>query len=181
MLEQSNTFFYRGKGGDGGTSGLFGYSSQTINTAVASMSYVTGSHSLKVGFSDTWANTVSTSDSNSSYMQFRFNNGIPNQVTLYGVPTRGESLVKGELGLYVQDRWTIDRWTVNAGLRYDGFRGGYPGTVPGPGAAAAHARLHVRGRHQPEHARHHAAARRVLRSVRQREDRAQGQRSESTC
>src|SRR5215510_5664944 len=58
VLEQSNTFFYRGKGGDGGTSGLFGYSDQTINTAVTSMSYVTGSHSLKVGFSDTWAHTV---------------------------------------------------------------------------------------------------------------------------
>jgi outer membrane receptor protein involved in Fe transport len=81
---------------------------------------------MKVGFSDTWANTVSTSDSNSSYMMFRFNNGIPNLVTLYGVPTRGESLVKGELGLYAQDRWTIDRWTLNAGVRYDGFRGGYP-------------------------------------------------------
>jgi hypothetical protein len=132
VLEQSTTFFYRGKGGDGGTSGLFGYSSQTINTAVASMSYVTGAHSLKVGFSDTWANTVSTSDSNSSYMQFRFNNGIPNLVTLYGVPTRGESLVKGELGLYAQDRWTIDRWTINAGVRYDGFRGGYPEQFRGP-------------------------------------------------
>ena len=132
VLEQSTTFFYRGKGGDGGTSGLFGYSSQTINTAVASMSYVTGAHSVKVGFSDTWANTVSTSDSNSHYMQFRFNNGIPNQVTLYGVPTRGESLVKGELGFYAQDRWTINRWTLNAGVRYDGFRGGYPDQYRGP-------------------------------------------------
>ena len=182
VLEQSTTFFYRGKGGDGGVSGLFGYSSQKINTAVASMSYVTGSHSLKVGFSDTWANTrehvrlelVAT-------CMFRFNNGIPNQVTLYGVPTRGESLVKGEIGLYVQDRWTIDRWTINAGVRYDGFRGGYPEQYPGSRAAAADARLHVPGGHQHEHARHHAAARRVLRSVRQREDRAQGQRSASTC
>ena len=132
VLEQSNNFFYRGKGGDGGVSGLFGYSSQTINTLVTSMSYVTGSHSLKVGFSDTWANTVSTSDSNSSYMMFRFNNGIPNLVTLYGVPTRGESLVKGELGIYAQDRWTIDRWTINAGVRFDGFRGGYPEQYRGP-------------------------------------------------
>jgi hypothetical protein len=132
VLEQSTNFFYRGKGGDGGVSGLFGYSSQKINTLVTSMSYVTGSHSIKVGFSDTWANTVSTSDSNSSYMQFRFNNGIPNLVTLYGVPTRGESLVKGEIGLYIQDRWTIDRWTVNAGVRYDGFRGGYPEQYRGP-------------------------------------------------
>jgi len=132
VLEQSNNFFYRGKGGDGGISGTFGYSSQTINTAVASMSYVTGAHALKVGFSDTWANTVSTTDSNSSYMMFRFNNGVPNLVTLYGVPTRGESLVKGELGVYVQDRWTIDRWTLNAGVRYDGFRGGYPEQYRGP-------------------------------------------------
>jgi hypothetical protein len=132
VLEQSNTFFYRGKGGDGGTSGLFGYSSQNINTLVTSMSYVTGAHSIKVGFSDTWASTVSTSESNSHYMQFRFNNGIPNQVTLYGVPTRGESLVKGELGIYAQDRWTIDRWTLNAGVRYDGFRGGYPEQYRGP-------------------------------------------------
>ena len=154
VLEQSNQFFYRGKGGDGGISGLFGYSSQQINTAVASMSYVTGSHSFKVGFSDTWSRTVSTSDSNSSYMMFRVNttctlnpgvpagtpctsaNGtrvtLPNQVTLYGVPTRGESLVKGELGFFAQDRWTIDRWTLNAGVRYDGFRGGYPEQFRGP-------------------------------------------------
>jgi hypothetical protein len=116
VLEQSSNFFYRGRGGDGGISGLFGYSSQTINTGVASMSYVTGSHSFKVGFSDTWARTVSTSDSNSRFMMYRFNLGVPNQVTLYGVPTRGESLVKGEIGLFAQDRWTIQRFTINAGV-----------------------------------------------------------------
>ena len=132
VLEQSTNLFYRGKGGDGGVSGLFGYSAQGINTALASMSYVTGAHSFKVGFSDTWARTVSTSDSNSRYMMFRFNNSIPNQVTLYGVPTRGESLVKGEVGVYAQDRWTIQRWTVNAGVRYDAFIGGYPDQTRGP-------------------------------------------------
>ncbi|HZL94068.1 MAG TPA: TonB-dependent receptor, partial [Vicinamibacterales bacterium] len=57
---------------------------------------------------------------------------VPNQLTMYGVPTRGESLVKGEIGIYVQDRWTIDRWTINAGLRYDAFRGGYPEQYRGP-------------------------------------------------
>src|SRR4029450_4938706 len=86
VLEQSTNFFYRGKGGDGGVSGLFGYFRQTINTGVTSVSYVPRAHSIKVGFSDTWANTVSTSDSNSSYMMFRFSNGVPNQLTMYGVP-----------------------------------------------------------------------------------------------
>ena len=132
VLEQSTTFFYRGKGGDGGTSGTFGFSSQKINTAVTSMSYVTGSHSIKVGFSDTWASTVSTTESNSSYVMYRFNFGVPNQLTMYGVPVRGESLVKGEIGAYAQDRWTINRWTINAGIRYDGYRGGYPEQVRGP-------------------------------------------------
>jgi len=132
VLEQSNNFFYRGKGGNGGVSGTFGYSSQRINTAVASLSYVTGAHSFKVGFSDTWASTESTTESNSHYMMFRFNNGIPNQLTMYGVPLRGESLVKGEIGAYVQDRWTINRWTLTGGLRYDAYRGGYPDQVRGP-------------------------------------------------
>jgi Carboxypeptidase regulatory-like domain len=132
VLEQSTNFFYRGKGGDGGVSGTFGYSSQKINTFVTSMSYVTGAHAIKVGFSDTWARTVSTTESNSSYMMFRFNLGVPNQLTMYGVPTRGESLVKGELGFYAQDRWTINRWTFTGGIRYDGYRGGYPEQYRGP-------------------------------------------------
>jgi hypothetical protein len=63
---------------------------------------------------------------------FRFNFGVPNQLTMYGVPLRGESLVKGELGLYAQDRWTINRWTFTGGIRYDGYRGGYPEQVRGP-------------------------------------------------
>jgi hypothetical protein len=132
VLEQSNNFFYRGKGGNGGISGLFGYSAQHINNAAASLSYVTGSHQIKAGFTDTWARTESTSDSNASHMMFRFNNGIPNQLTLYGTPTRSASLTKGEIGLFAQDRWTIDRWTLSLGLRYDQFIGGYPEQTRGP-------------------------------------------------
>jgi len=132
VLEQSTGRFYRGKGGDGGVSGLFGFTSQKINTAVASASLVTGSHAFKLGFSDTWARTESTSDSNSSYMMFRFNNGIPNQLTMYGVPTRGATLTKGEIGLFAQDRWTIDRWTINLDVRYDQFIGGFPEQFRGP-------------------------------------------------
>jgi hypothetical protein len=143
VLEQSTNMFYRGKGGDGGISGLFGFSSQHINTATFSASYVTGSHAIKAGMSDTWARTDSTSESNSSYMMFRFGpgvnaqgvqmlNGVPNQITMYGVPTRGASQVKAELGAFVQDRWTINRFTINAGMRYDLFRGGYPEQFRGP-------------------------------------------------
>ena len=132
VLEQSNNMFYRGKGGNGGVSGTFGYSSQKINTAVASVSYVTGSHSFKTGFSNTWAETKSTSETNTEGLFYRFNNGVPNQFTMYGQPVRSGTLLKAELGVYAQDRWTIDRYTINLGVRYDHFAGGYPEQFRGP-------------------------------------------------
>ncbi|HEX5107731.1 MAG TPA: carboxypeptidase regulatory-like domain-containing protein [Vicinamibacterales bacterium] len=132
VLEQSNQLFYRGKGGDGGVSGTFGYSSQKIYSAVASASYVTGSHAFKVGMSDTWGRTDSTTDSNSQYLFYRFNNGIPNQFTMYAQPSRAATLQKSELGIYGQDRWTFNRYTVNLGVRYDYYRGGYPEQYRGP-------------------------------------------------
>ncbi|HEY6507750.1 MAG TPA: TonB-dependent receptor, partial [Vicinamibacterales bacterium] len=133
VIEQTTSLQYRGKGGDGGSSGLFGYSRQKINTATASMSYVTGSHSLKVGFTDTWASTASESRTNSSAMLYRFTSAVPTQFTMYAPVESGlGSKVIGEIGLFVQDRWTIDRFTVNAGLRYDQFIGGYPEQTMGP-------------------------------------------------
>ncbi len=132
VLEQSTNLQYRGRGGDGGVSGLLGFSDQTIQTALFSASYVTGSHAFKTGFSDTWADLKSTSQSNDYNLYYRFNNGVPNQITQYGTPTQGESQVKGELGAFVQDRWTIQRLTLNLGARYDQFIGGYPVQTLGP-------------------------------------------------
>jgi len=132
VLEQSNTFQYRGRGGDGGVSGLLGYSDQNINTALANVSYVTGAHAFKAGFSDTWSSTKSETQSNTTNTYYRFNNGSPNQITMYGTPFTGESRVLGEVGLYAQDRWTFKRSTVTAGVRYDQFRGGYPVQHLGP-------------------------------------------------
>jgi hypothetical protein len=132
VLEQSTNFQYRGKGGDGGASGLFGFSAQKIHSAAVSLSYITGAHSFKAGFSDTWARTDSTSDSNAHHMRFRFNNGVPNLLWMYGTPLRSATLTKGEIGLFAQDRWTIDQWTLNLGVRYDQFIGGYPEQTRGP-------------------------------------------------
>jgi hypothetical protein len=133
VIEQTTSLQYRGKGGNGGSSGLFGYSTQSINTATASASYVTGSHSFKVGFTDTWANTRGSSQTNDSAMLFRFTNGVPTQFTMYA-PNAGGTGTKviGEIGLFAQDRWTINRLTLNLGVRYDQFIGGYPEQTLGP-------------------------------------------------
>src|SRR6266853_2974604 len=80
VTEQSNLLFYRGRGGDGGPLATRGYTSQSIWTAVASVSYVTGAHAFKFGFSDTWAHVVGATTSNTSNVFYRSNNGIPNQI-----------------------------------------------------------------------------------------------------
>jgi len=132
VLEQSTNFQYRGRGGDGGVSGTMGFTDQNINTVVTTLSYVTGAHAFKTGFSDTWSDSKSSTVSNDSNLYYRFNLGVPNQITQYGTPTQGESQVKGEIGLFAQDRWTINRLTLNLGARYDQFIGGYPVQTLGP-------------------------------------------------
>ncbi len=133
VIEQNTSLQYRGKGGDGGSSALFGYSTQEINTLSGSVTYVTGSHSLKVGASDTWALTRSSSKTNTSALLYRFTAGVPTQFTEYAPVEGGTgSKVIGEIGFFVQDRWTIQRLTLNLGLRYDQYIGGYPEQTLGP-------------------------------------------------
>jgi carboxypeptidase family protein len=132
VLEQSNNLFYRGRGGDGGIGGTLGYTSQSIWTAVGSVSYVTGAHAFKFGFSDTWAHVIGATNSNTSNVFYRFNNGIPNLITMYGTPITSESQVNGEVGVYAQDRWTFKRLTANVGVRFDQYNSGYPDQTLGP-------------------------------------------------
>src|SRR5436190_9087697 len=65
-------------------------------------------------------------------MSFRFNNAVPNQLTMYGTPTRTGSQIRADTGVYAQDRWTRGRMTLNVGVRYDHFEGGYPEQYLGP-------------------------------------------------
>jgi hypothetical protein len=95
-------------------------------TARASVSYVTGSHSLKAGVTDVWGTRVQYLDDNASSLSYRFNNGIPNQITQRATPFSTAGKLDGDLGLFVQDRWTLHRLTVNAGVRFDWFRSSFP-------------------------------------------------------
>jgi hypothetical protein len=133
VIDLNTGLQYRGKGGNGGSSALFGYSTQSIYTASGAASYVTGSHAFKMGVSDTWSHTRSSSQTNDFALLYRFRNGIPESLTMYAPAAGGlATKVKGEIGAFVQDRWTINRLTVNAGLRYDQFIGGYPEQRLGP-------------------------------------------------
>src|SRR5262245_37803297 len=83
-----------------------------------STSYVTGSHSLKVGtyLAQAW-NKIETRVNNS--MTYAFRNGSPTQVTVWTTPYTTRARVNGDLGLFAQDQWTFKRLTTNIGLRFD--------------------------------------------------------------
>ena len=104
----------------------------TLNqTARASMSYVTGSHNLKVGFRTTlkWQNETYRSGSNWTNARTVF--GSPVMAVFVSRPPETNQLTN--TGVYVQDQWTLDRLTINAGLRWDYFNGYYPDHVSAPG------------------------------------------------
>ena len=106
-----------------GTSFLQDYASEDHRRmANASVSYVTGSHNFKAGFQYI---------GNIQYFRWKNNGDIFQAYTFNGWP--GYLLVMGngdaedlrrqncECGIYAQDAWTVDRFTINLGVRYDWF------------------------------------------------------------
>ena len=125
IVEQSTGVSYRAN-----TQGYRDDPSEVVSFR-ASGSYVTGSHALKVGFGDVWAKRDSYSSSNNFNMNYRFNNGVPNQLTELATPRSWRSRQQ-DLGMYAQDKWTLDKLTLNLGVRFDYFSSYYPAQTLGP-------------------------------------------------
>ena len=103
-----------------------------------SVSYVTGTHSVKVGFNEAVGYIYGT-----NYMQeplaLRANsakapvdangnilNPIFNQATYFLLPTNAQNNQDHDFGLYAQDKWTLKRLTLNYGVRFDWFKSEFP-------------------------------------------------------
>jgi Carboxypeptidase regulatory-like domain/TonB-dependent Receptor Plug Domain len=84
----------------------------------AAVNYVTGSHAFKVGMQDMWGTRNYQYDVNQAQGWY-LRNGIPTTVNEYARPLYDKEHLKAALGIYGQDRWTIDRLTLNLGLRFD--------------------------------------------------------------
>jgi len=91
----------------------------------SAVSYVTGSHALKTGVQWTWGYERQLFTVNGDLVQ-RYANGVPHSVLVRNTPTFQRQDLKTDLGLYVQDTWTIDRLTLNPGLRFEYFNGEVP-------------------------------------------------------
>lgn len=98
---------------------------------VASASYVTGSHSLKVGLEVLDVQNRQSSEYRGD-MTIRWRNGRPDSVFLRATPLYAVEEVV-DLGLYAQDVWTFRRITVNGGIRFERFTGYVPEQWSPPG------------------------------------------------
>jgi hypothetical protein len=107
----------------------------TLAQMRASVSYVPGSHSVKVGYQGNISHPSQSYHNFTPFIQYRFNNGIPNQLNQTAVYP-GTVKFQSNLHLmafYAQDTYTRARLTLQGGVRYDGIGTSYPDTgIGGP-------------------------------------------------
>ncbi|MEQ1730915.1 MAG: hypothetical protein ABL982_21310, partial [Vicinamibacterales bacterium] len=65
-------------------------------------------------------------------LAYRFNNGVPNQLTMFATPYTVKSEMRGDYGFYAQDKINLGRMTVQLAGRYDSFNTGFPAQVVEP-------------------------------------------------
>ena len=133
-----------GRGGtcaqNGGIAGL-NYRNQSFwnadwigaHTWNAAATVVSGSNSIKVGYQGAYHADNRAQEGGTNDLTYRFNNGIPNQLTQRLEAYRTYSRVRYN-ALFVQDQFTRGRLTLSGALRYDHSWSYYPEqSIGGPG------------------------------------------------
>jgi len=95
-----------------------GDSYQNIKNWRGSASYVTGAHSMKVGYQGGYQSQNGGTITGESGLRYRFNNRVPNQFT-FRLPDFRTANRTMTTALYVQDTWTSGRLSLQGALRYD--------------------------------------------------------------
>jgi len=89
------------------------------------MSYVTGSHNFKAGLQLEESFLEIEAENGTHNVEYTFNRGLPSGLTQWATPY-GLKAQNKDLGLYVQDQWTMQRLTLTYGVRFEYFSGYVP-------------------------------------------------------
>ena len=104
----------------------------------ASLNYVTGSHSFKTGFANTMILRDELLGDDDYHISYIFNSPrnpyVPTPIQIQERTTPYQKFQRQPLGLgvFAQDKWTLDRMTVNLGLRLDILSIYFPAQHMGP-------------------------------------------------
>jgi Carboxypeptidase regulatory-like domain len=94
----------------------------------AAASYVTGSHSIKVGYQGNHWIDDRELNTNTQHLQYTFTAGVPSSITMYASPYNVNARAMAT-SLYAQDQWTVSRLTLQGAIRYDNPWSWFPETV----------------------------------------------------
>jgi len=97
----------------------------------ASLSYVKGMQSLKLGYQQAFMTDDRSWMTNDEDLAYRLNNGVPNQLTESIAPWVNNTRA-GWAAVFVQEQWTRRRLTLQAALRFDRARSWFPEQQEGP-------------------------------------------------
>ena len=119
----------------GGGFWIGGWQPERSRYIKTSMSYVTGSHNFKAGVEHRWGNiSLEQWDNGIDVRSYFYNEGDPIGVMVLATPL-GRGLgqpghyaggIDFDTGVFAQDSWTVDKWTLNLGVRGDFFSSGVP-------------------------------------------------------
>ncbi len=90
------------------------------------VTYVTGSHAFKVGFQDMMGQRQLDMWTLGVPYSINLFNGATSSLTQYTYPYSTVAKVKWYMGAFAQDQWTINRMTLNLGLRFDALNAWVP-------------------------------------------------------
>jgi hypothetical protein len=101
----------------------------------ASLSYVTGSHSAKVGYQGAFQAASQIRRANPSLLSYNFTQGVPTGFNMR-IPDWGTADRTSTMSFFAQDTWTRGRLTLQGALRYDRAWSYSPAGLSGTNTAA---------------------------------------------
>ena len=112
-------------------SGTYRWNLQGTVTWRASASYVTGAQSMKFGYQGGYLYDHQYTYTNDQFVGYRFNSGIPNQITENINAFPADQRVRYD-AFYGQDQKTFGRITLQGAVRYDRAWSYFPAVTVGP-------------------------------------------------
>lgn len=97
-------------------------------TANAAATYITGGHTIKAGWTFYRAAQISAERLVGDIaLNFNLVNGVMTPASIFAyIPQDSVANIDADMGLYVQDQWTLKRLTIKPSLRYDYLKTSIP-------------------------------------------------------
>ena len=93
---------------------------------MTSASYVTGSHAFKAGIQYGFGLLLAAAP-RGGRPDPALSHGVPAQVIIHNTPQDSRPTMNADQGIYAQDSWTLGRFTINPGVRFEHFNSSIDG------------------------------------------------------